>query len=164
MKISKVVVLAYALTAINGYAEITYSEKEDDFSNEKIYSLKIPSEKGESATIFISCYPESKLNVQLAITGTMFPDDTSGGGMIISTTHKFDKAEKAITSDWYMNLMKYKNAWYQGDKVEFAKEAARSNQLNIRLNKRSDVFRFPLTDAGVAAHLKNILKSCGSEI
>lgn len=162
MKISRVLVLALALTAINAHSEVTYSEKEDDFSNEKVYTLKIPSEKGESALIFISCYPESKLDVQLAITGTMFPDDTSDGGMIISTTHKFDKAEKAITSDWYMNLMKYKNAWYQGDKVEFAREAAKSSQLNIRLNKRNDIFRFPLK--GTAVHLKNILKSCGREI
>src|SRR5690554_3142917 len=162
MKISKVVVLAYALTAINGYAEITYSEKEDDFSNEKIYSLKIPSEKGESATIFISCYPESKLNVQLAITGTMFPDDTADGGMIISTTHKFDKAEKAITSNWFMNLMKYKNSWYRGDILEFSKDAIRSNQLNIRLNKRSDIFKFPLK--GSAVHLTKILANCGKKI
>ena len=162
MKIGRVLPLVLALTAINAHAEVTYSVSEDDFSNEKVYSLKIPSEKGPTAVVFISCYPGSKLSIQLAITGTMFPDNTSGNGMIISTTHKFDKSEKAITSDWYMNLMKYKNAWYQGDKTQFAKEAARSNQLNIRLNKRGDVFRFPL--AGTATHLRGILKNCGSEI
>jgi hypothetical protein len=150
------------LLAINAYSDVEYTESGDDFSNEKIYSLKIPSEKGQSAVVFISCYPENKLNVQLAITGTMFPDDTADGGMIISTTHKFDKAEKAITSNWFMNLMKYKNAWYRGDVLQFTKDAIRSNQLNIRLNKRNDIFKFPLK--GSADHLHKILSNCGKKI
>lgn len=162
MNCHNILAIVLALTAANAYSEVTYTEREDDFNNEKVYSLKIPSDKGESAVVFVSCSPGNKLDVQLAITGTMFPDDTKDGGMIISTTHKFDKAEAAITSDWYMNLMKYKNSWYQGDKVEFARHAALSIHLNIRLNKRSDIFKFPLE--GTAVHLKKILRNCGSEI
>jgi hypothetical protein len=144
------------------FAEVQYTEKEDDFSNDKVYSLKIPSIKGESAVIFISCHPKNKLDVQLAITGTMFPNDAVGGGMIISTTHKFDKAEEAITSDWFMNLMKYKNAWYRGNKVEFAKSAIVSDQLSLRLNKRNDIYKFKLNDTAV--HLQKILGACGEKI
>jgi hypothetical protein len=140
------------------FSDVEYSETADDFSNEKVYSLRIPSDKGESAVIFVSCYPENKLNIQLAISGTMFPDDTIDSGMIISTTHKFDKADKAVISDWYMNLMKYKNAWYQGDKVEFAKHVGSSNQLNVRLNKRNDIFKFPLN--GTTVHINKILEKC----
>src|SRR5690554_1564122 len=156
------VIFTLLLFAINAHSDVEYTETTDDFSNEKIYSLKIPSDKGPSAVVFISCYPENKLSVQLAITGTMFPDDTADGGMIISTTHKFDKAEKAITSNWFMNLMKYKNSWYRGDILEFSKDAIRSNQLNIRLNKRSDIFKFPLK--GSAVHLTKILANCGKKI
>ena len=89
----------------------------------------------------------------------MFPNDIKNGGMIISTTHKFDKSEMAITSDWFMNIMKYKNSWYTGDQIQFAKSAISSNQLNLRLNKRGDVYKFKLN--GTAAHLKKILGECG---
>jgi len=132
-----------------------YTETQDDFSNEKVYSLKIPSIEGESAVMAISCYPKKELDIQLAITGTMFPNDTADGGMSISTTHKFDKSEDVITSDWFMNIMKFQNAWYRGDKVAFVKSAIISDQLNLKLNKRGDVFKFKLK--GAAVHLKKIL-------
>ena len=140
-------------------AAAEYTESIDDFSSGTVYSLKIPSIKGESAVLFISCRPQNELSVQLAITGTIFPNDLKDGGMIVSTTHKFDKSEEAITSDWFMNIMKYKNSWYTGDKVEFAKSAIESSQLNMRLNKRGDVYRFKLN--GTAAHLSRILDYCG---
>lgn len=154
--------LTILLFAINAYPGVEYTESSDNLSNEKTYSLKIPSDKGQLAVVFISCYPENKLDVQLEIFGTMFPDDTVDDGKIISTTHKFDKAEKSITSNWFMNRMKYKNAWYRGDVLEFAKDTIRSNQLNIRLNKKNDIFKFPLK--GSAVHLNKILSNCGKKI
>lgn len=140
-------------------AEVQYTESKDDFSNGTVFTLKIPSIEGESAVLFVSCRPENELSIQLAITGTMFPNEMKNGGMVISTTHKFDKSEEAVTSDWFMNIMKYKNSWYTGDKVEFAKSAIVSNQLNLRLNKRGDVYKFRLD--GTAAHLKKLLAACG---
>lgn len=155
-------VLTILLFAFDAYSDVEYTESDDDFSNKKIYSLKIPSDKGQSAVVFISCYPENKLNVQLSITGTLFPDEKANGGMLISTTHKFDKADKAITSNWFMNLMKYQNAWYRGDLLEFSKDTLRSNMLNIRLNKRNEILKFPLQ--GSAFYLDKILSNCGKKI
>lgn len=139
-------------------ADVQYTETKDDFSNDTVYSVRITTTQNEPAVLFLSCYPGNKLDIQLAIAGTMFPDDVTDRGMLISTTHKFDKAESAVTSNWFMNLMKYENSWYRGDEVEFIKDAMRSNQLNIRLNKRNDIFRFGLK--GTAVHLKKILNEC----
>lgn len=164
MKLKKhhIIVMMLVLCVSKVHSEVKYTETEDDFSNKKIYSLKIPSDKGESAAIFVSCYEQNRLDIQLAVTGTMFPDDTKDGGMIISTTHKFDKSETAVTSYWYMNLMKYKNSSYQGDKIDFARGIAFSDYLNIRLNKRNDVFKFPLK--GASDYVKKIVKNCSGEI
>lgn len=146
---------------VHAFGSVSYTETQDDFSNDIVYSLKITTDKKESAVTFLSCYPGNKLVVQLSIRGTMFPDTDgiSDSGMLISTTHKFDKAEKAITSKWFMNMMKYKNSWYQGDKVEFINDAIKSNKLNIRLNKTNDIFKFNLK--GTAIHLRKILRKCG---
>ncbi len=156
----KYIIVSMLMTfSVQAFGEVNYTESKDDFSNDIVYSLKISTSKNKPAAIFMSCYPGGKLNIQLAINGTMFPDTTSDGGMLISTTHKFDKAENSITSNWFMNMMKYKNSWYQGEKVEFINDAIKSNQLNIRLNKRNDIFKFSLK--GIATHLRKIQSKCG---
>ncbi|WP_344341359.1 hypothetical protein, partial [Streptomyces rhizosphaericus] len=59
---------------------------------------------------------------------------------------------------WAMNMMKYKNSWYQGNQRAFIEEAAESTQLNLRLNKAGSVYRFSLRGAG--DHLQTILSRC----
>ena len=155
------VVLGLLLVPFSALGAVTYSENADDFSNGTVSTVKITTRVNEPATLFVACYPGNKLDIQLAISGTMFPDSAAGGGMLISTTHKFDKANAAITSDWFMNIMKYENAWYRGDKAAFVRSAIISSALNIRLNKRNDIYKFDLKDA--AAKLQIILRKCGEK-
>lgn len=162
MKKNLLSIAIFILCSNYSYAAATYKETPDDFSNDVIYSLTIPSLKGGSTILIVACQPKNKLNIQFATTKTMFPDDTSSEGMIISTTHKFDKAEEAITSNWHMNMMKYNNSWFSGNKPDFINDAIRSNQLNLRLNKRSDVFKFSLK--GTASNLKKIIAKCSQKI
>lgn len=140
------------------FSEVKYLESKDDFSNGTIYELKISTTKNKPALLLISCYPQNKLNVQLATLRTMFPDSSNNAGMGISITYKFDKTENAITSDWFMNLMKYKNTWHLGDKAVFIRNAIKSDWLNMRLNKTNDIFKFELKESN--AHLNKILKMC----
>jgi len=58
-------------------------------------------------------------------------------------------------------MMKYENSWYQGDKADFVKSAITSGALNIRLNKRNDIYKFGLK--GAAANLRVILSKCGEK-
>jgi hypothetical protein len=155
------VLTVFFLIPFSASAAVTYSESPDDFSNGTVFTVKVTTQINGPATLFISCYPEHKLDVQLAISGTMFPDSVTEGGMLVSTTHKFDKAKVATTSDWFMNIMKYENSWYQGDKAAFIASAISSEALNIRLNKRNDIYKFGLK--GAAAKLQVILSKCGEK-
>lgn len=141
-------------------AEVEYVESGDDFSNGKVYTLKISTAINEPAIMYLSCYPNNKLSIQLAPSEVMFPDSSDENGMKISTTYKFDKAASASTSNWHMNMMKYYSSWYDGDKVSFINSAIRSTKLNVRLNKRNDIFKFNISDA--SKHLKKILNKCGA--
>ncbi|SFU98414.1 hypothetical protein SAMN04487955_1263 [Halomonas korlensis] len=78
--------------------------------------------------------------------------------MRISTTHKFEEASEAATTNWAMNMMQYKNSWYPGNQRTFIEEAAKSTQLNLRLNKVGAVYRFNLR--GTKDHLQTILGRC----
>lgn len=140
------------------YANIEFQERGDDFSNEVVSTVRIETSDTAPATLFLSCNPAEGLSVQLATRNVMFPDDLQGNRMRISTTHKFEEAPEAATTHWAMNMMKYKNSWYQGNQRAFIKEAAESTQLNLRLNKVGSVYRFSLRGAG--DHLRMILSRC----
>ena len=145
------------------FANLKFEEKPDDFTNEKVLTLSVKSieqhrHRGPSV-LFISCFPESRINIQLAFNGTIYPDDVDGTrGMIVSITHKFDTAEKAYTTNWHMNIAKYRNAWYRGDKEIFLNEAMTANQLNIRLNRNGDIVRFRMENS--SGYLKKIKEAC----
>lgn len=138
-------------------AKATYQEKGDEFSNGKTYSVKITSHDSIASALFISCQ-SGELGVQLASTKTMFPNDSDGNGMTISTTFKFSNESEPVTSSWFMNLMKYNNAWYSGDINEFIDNAISSEKLSIRQNKRGDVYRFKLDDA--KEYLAKVKSNC----
>jgi len=139
-------------------AELTVTQ--DDFSNAKITTLRINSMEENASSLFISCRPESGIDIQLAFNGTIFPDDLTDNGMKVGITHKFDTANQSYTTDWHMNTMKYENAWYQGDKGRFLDEAAKAGQLNLRLNQNGDVVRFGFSDA--VAHVAAVRTACSS--
>lgn len=140
------------------YADIEFLERGDDFSNKVVSTLRVETSDTSSATLFLSCNPAEGLSVQLATRSVMHPDDLQGSRMRISTTHKFEEAQEAVTTNWGMNMMQYKNSWYQGNQRAFIEEAAESTQLNLRLNKVGAVYRFSLRNAG--DHLQTILRRC----
>ncbi len=143
-------------------ANVTFDKKNDKFSNGVVSTISIVSNTsdGMNGTLFISCHRGEQVSIQLGSTRTMFPDEAmpNAEGMLISTTYKFKEAGKAITSDWFMNIMKYKNAWYRGNAKRFITQAMGSTQLYVRLNKRSDIYSFPLTKAH--KYLKELDEAC----
>lgn len=169
---ARIIVLLLCLLIPNiSIAEVKFTEKQDDFSNEKVYSLSITSEKQgngfsggvDDGVIFISCFPNNNLQVQFHTQDTIFPDKILDGtsGMLVSVTYKFDKAESAQTDNWFMNFMKYQDAWFKGDKKSFVEQTAKSNILNFRLNKRNDKLKFKLN--GTSKPINTILKKCKSD-
>lgn len=138
---------------------VEYSKSKDDFSNGTIHSVAALSDDAR-AKILISCFPENRLEVQLATSEVIFPDDTSKrfDRMFVSVTHKFDSAKKAETTNWSMNIMKYNNAWYTGDIVRFIAEAFDASVLALRLDKRNEVYKFDFNRAG--AQLRNVVGAC----
>lgn len=140
-------------------ANAGYSEKKDDFSTGKILSFDLTSTNNK-AKLFIGCYPKKKISVQIATTDTIFPDDTVDSGMVANVTFKFDSFDDVNTSKWFMALMKYDRAWFVGDTLDFTKKAVKANQLNVRFNKRNDVYKFKLV--GTAKHLPKLIKACGN--
>lgn len=130
-----------------------------DFSNEKVTTLRVDSMEQRPSTLFVSCFP-SGINIQLAFNGTIFPDDISNDGMVVSITHKFYTAEEAHTTNWHMNMMKYKDAWYRGDPKQFISEGIGAQQLNLRLNRNGDIVRFDFSKA--LEHLTTVKGACSN--
>ena len=168
--IQVIILLILFLTPTNLNADVKYSEKQDDFSNDKVYTLTITTEKEgnrfsggiDDGVIFISCFPNNNIQIQFHTRDTIFPDSTTDNpsGMLVSITYKFDKAETSLTENWFMNTMKYQDAWYRGDKIKFIEHAAKSNVLNFRLNKTNDILKFKLL--GTSTPIGKILKKCNA--
>ena len=160
MSFKPAVLIASIFFISNAIADsnLKYYEEGADFSNEVDYVLRVTTTDTSPAVLFLSCNPESGLSIQLSSVEVMFPDTSNGGRMQISTTHKFEEAPKAETTNWQMNMMKYKDSWYQGDEKSFMEEAADSSQLNLRLNKRGTIYRFMLDGAG--EYISTILNRC----
>ncbi|MEQ6918748.1 hypothetical protein [Halomonas aquatica] len=152
-----IVSITFASSAIAN-PNLEFSERGDDFSNKVISTLRVSTSDTSAASLYLSCNPAEGLSVQLATRDVMFPDDLPDNYMRISTTHKFEEAPKADTTYWMMNMMKYKNSWYRGNQRAFIEQAARSSQLNLRLNRQGTVYRFDLN--GATPPLKKILERC----
>ena len=88
-----------------------------------------------------------KIQVQLITSIVIFPDDSNDSGMTVVITHKFDTATAAHRTTWDMNMMKYKNAWYSGNGVDFIIESVNSKTLALKLDKNGDVFKFDFSNA-----------------
>lgn len=148
---------AYSCGAIAD-TNLEYYEEGDDFSNEVVSVLQVRTTDTSPAVLFLSCNPDSGLSVQLSTMDVIFPDDLEGNRMILSTTHKFEESPEAVTTDWHMVMMEYKDSWYRGDENSFIEEAKNSSQLNIRLNKKNKVYRFKLD--GASSYISKILDRC----
>lgn len=140
---------------------VHYTVGEDEFSAKQYYQVSLTTSETASATLFITAYSDSTAEIQLATHSTMFPNDTTEGfeGMEISVTYKFSNNTEANRSYWLMNIMKYHNAWYQGDSAKFILEAIPSDRLSLKLDKTGDVYRFDLEEAHqYLRKLRNVLQ------
>lgn len=159
----KVVLFIVLIAFSSAYAkDYKYTEAKADFSNDIERTLKIDSfnRAMHNSSLFISCNSGKKLGIQLASGVVIFPDtDIKDRNMTVKITYKFTEAEKAVTSKWSMNFMKYKNAWYDGNKKKFLSNALTSKQLNLKLDFNGDVFKFKLSEE-LKNHIKEIQNAC----
>lgn len=138
-----------------------YTVGSDEFSAKQYRQISLTTSETAPATLFITAYSDSTAKIQLATDSTMFPDDTTEGfeRMEISVTYKLSKNSEENRSYWLMNIMKYHNAWYQGDSDKFILEAIYSDRLSLKLDKTGDIYRFDLEEAHQHLRkLRNILQ------
>lgn len=160
MRLSLFLSAFFALFSVTAKADpnIKYYGESDDFSNSTISVLEVNTMDTSQAAIFFLCNPSSGLSIQLTTKEVIFPDTLDGDTMILSVTHKFEESTQAVTTNWDMLMLEYNDAWYRGSLLEFIKEAQRSSQLNIRLNRKNKVYRFKLD--GADRHLAELLDRC----
>lgn len=135
---------------------VTYTETKDDLGPGIIKTIIIGSPDGRGTCLFL-VRKNSDIEIQFATKDTLFPDaaDSDRGTMTLSVTQKFDTETDASTTDWSMTLLKYHNAWYQGDAVKFLKACVSAKTFVLKANKHADVYHFSL--AGVGAHIPKLI-------
>lgn len=138
-------------------ADIEYKTVTDDFTEETNHRVLAYTESGE-AMIVAMCNSPGKLGVQFVTMKTIFPDDMTDGGMNVRVTHKFVGGPEAELSEWFMNLMKYKYAFYSGDAESFIRSAASSKGIKLRFEKSGDVYKIEFGDD--ASMFNKILEAC----
>lgn len=128
---------------------VRYEESKDEFSTNTYRRISLLTSDTAPALLIITIYSNAISEIQLVTKNVIFPDDTTENmdGMKVSVTYKFDNIDRAEQAFWHMNMMRYKNAWYQGEHIRFLDEATKSEYLSIRLDKSGDVYRFNLTEA-----------------
>ena len=150
------------------FAEVHFIEQQEGASDGIIFAMLITDEdssgstnrSGETASLVVACYPNGKLRIQFHTTDTIHPNEVreDGSGMVVSISHKFDSTPLAQTSDWWMHSRKYDKAFYQGNAHQFAGRISRDRELNIRLNKSGERFRFKLK--GTARLMPKVRDKC----
>jgi len=132
---------------------VRYEEGEDEFSTNTYREVAIMTLDNAPAKLNITVYSNAPTQIQIVTQNVIFPDDTTEDmrgmtdRMRVSVTYKFADNNRVDNSFWDMHLMKYHNAWYEGDRVLFLDEAMESDRLSICFNKSGDVYRFNLTPA-----------------
>ncbi|GEM_PF-6883701 len=145
--------------------ELTRFEvKGDDFSNEKLYTVKAASYKPDTGVLFITCNEsEQSIDIQMWSDGTIFPNESDSDRMYLSVTHKFLSDHEAETTTWHMNMMEYKNAFYAEDSLAFIDNAIESDGVNVRFNKRGQVFKFVFSETNKTEHLTKVREACSKQ-
>jgi len=132
----------------------------DDFSNKEKMLLSIDSDD-KSSRMLLHCVTGGELQTQFHLDiGTIFPDeaDVTNGRMFVDVMHKFTQEDEPTTSRWIMAVMKYSDAWYQGDARAFLEAASNSERLAMKLLKNNSTFRYNTSAA--SEHFKQLLSHC----
>ena len=146
------------------FGNMQYVEVPDDFSNEMVYKLAVFDTTDKYGAVVLQCIPNHgiEFGLHLANEFGLTSDRPSLDSNKVSITHKFDNAENAYTEQWIMNDMVGGSTWFPGDYQVFVNELMAANQLNIRLDKRNNVYRFKVE--GASEHIKKIVEACDGEI
>lgn len=139
---------------------IEFTDKEDPFTGDRKTLLAIESKNGQARMLF-HCTTGTPPNVQFHFdSGTIFPDisDAAAGTMAVSVLHRLSSMESPQTSDWAMNFMKYRDAFFVGDRAGLLKEALESDQLAVRLIKNNSDHLFDLVNA--KEELQTVADNC----
>lgn len=155
----RIITFAATIAAIApANAEVDYREEPAEFSSGKKRTLLVSTMKPSPAAVFLICKPDDGLSVQFYSKRTILPDSVRNKKMLLSVTHRFDNAPEPEQSAWTMNMMRYHNAWYEGEPKKFASGLKTSNTLAVKLDKTGDVYRFGLS--GTSGPVDKVLSGC----
>lgn len=158
---SKIAVLAplfFLCLNVQAASQTEFEVVSDEFGSGKTHRLTIFTDDTSLGGLFISCHSGEKLQAQLNVRDTIFPNNTRNGYMWLNVTYKGEGENEAANSEWRMNMMKYDNAWLLNGVDRLIEHMQTGNQLSLRLDKAGTIYRFPTVEA--QKHLGKILSAC----
>lgn len=126
-------------------SSVLFTEQPDEFSSNVKRQLAIKAENDDDTELLL-IRRGSTYEIRLMTNDVLFPDNVdSDTGMNLSVTFKFDNQSQPTQSIWHMNIMRYNNAWYRGDGLAFSRAVFNANNLNLKTDKRGDIYRFDVS-------------------